>query len=160
MQALKESSPERTPTLRSDLLALLTAFRPCKAYCAEKKLSYPLGRAERQVRDTLELFFPEAAAAQASAIDESQRIHVELPSDDAVEKFTLGDRQLPRLFNGFWQLSSPAFGVGRSDQQQQSLVRLVQKGLVAADMADHYVRNQLPFSTNDIEIMTPLYDHA
>jgi hypothetical protein len=86
----------------------------------------------------LQLFFPDAAIQQTSSNNEAA-INLKPPSDEAVEKFTLGDRQLPRLFNGLWQLSSPAFGVGDSPQQQEKLIKLVEAGLVAADMADHYV---------------------
>lgn len=138
MQALKESAPEKSPKLREDLQALLASFSSCQTYCTNSKLQYPFSRADRQVRDTLQLFFPDAAIQPLPS--NADRITVTLPPDSAVETFTLGNRQLPRLFNGLWQLSSPAFGVGNSDQQQQKLIKLVEAGLVAADMADHYVR--------------------
>lgn len=142
MQALKESAPEKSTKLKEDLQALLASFSSCQTYCTNSKLEYPFVRAERQVRDTLQLFYPDSAIQQVTS--DADRIHLTLPPDEAVDKFTLGSRQLPCLFNGLWQLSSPAFGVGNSDQQQQKLVKLVEAGLVAADMADHYVLTPQP----------------
>lgn len=46
---------------------------------------------------------------------------------------------MPRLFNGLWQLSSPAWGSGSADSQDAALAGFVEEGLIAADMADHYV---------------------
>ncbi|QLI67384.1 Flagellar radial spoke protein 5 [Metarhizium brunneum] len=157
MQALKESAPEKSTKLKEDLQALLASFASCQTYCASSRLEYPFGRAERQARDTLQLFFADAAAIQQASSTHGDRIiHLASPPAGAVEKFTLGNRRLPRLFNGLWQLSSPAFGVGNWHQQQRKLVKLVEAGLVAADMADHYgdaelvygdFRNRLPAAT-------------
>ncbi|KAK8922989.1 Flagellar radial spoke protein 5 [Metarhizium anisopliae] len=157
MQALKESAPEKSTKLKEDLQALMASFASCQTYCASSRLEYPFGRAERQARDTLQLFFADAAAIQQASSTHGDRIiHLASPPAGAVEKFTLGNRRLPRLFNGLWQLSSPAFGVGNWHQQQRKLVKLVEAGLVAADMADHYgdaelvygdFRNRLPAAT-------------
>lgn len=145
MQALKESAPEKSTKLKEDLQALMASFASCQTYCASSRLEYPFGRAERQARDTLQLFFADAAAIQQASSTHGDRIiHLASPPAGAVEKFTLGNRRLPRLFNGLWQLSSPAFGVGNWHQQQRKLVKLVEAGLVAADMADHYVRARIP----------------
>ncbi|KAM5471138.1 hypothetical protein MauCBS54593_003477 [Microsporum audouinii] len=158
MQALKESGPDRTPKLSADFEALLASLVSYSSYCAEAKLLSRFERAERQVRDTSQLLFPESAQTTAR-VDHSQAyLHVSLPVDSPVETFTMGGRQLPRLFNGLWQLSSPAFGAGSSEQQQKSLIRLVQRGFIAADMADHYgdaelvygdFRNRLPEGVKD-----------
>ncbi|EFY88369.1 aldo/keto reductase/Endoribonuclease L-PSP [Metarhizium acridum CQMa 102] len=157
MQALKESAPEKSTKLKEDLQALLASFASCQTYCASSGLEYPFSRAERQARDTLQLFFADAAAAQQAPSSHGDRIiNLASPPAGAVEKFALGNRHLPRLFNGLWQLSSPAFGVGNWHQQQRKLVKLVEAGLVAADMADHYgdaelvygdFRNRLPAAT-------------
>ncbi|KAF3764080.1 oxidoreductase [Cryphonectria parasitica EP155] len=45
---------------------------------------------------------------------------------------------MPRLFNGLWQLSSPAWGSATTQKQEKALAHLVENGLTAADMADHY----------------------
>ncbi|KAF5362604.1 hypothetical protein D9758_009583 [Tetrapyrgos nigripes] len=46
--------------------------------------------------------------------------------------------RLPRLLNGFWQMSSAAWGSASSAKQEKALVELIESGLVASDMADHY----------------------
>ncbi|EFQ97710.1 aldo/keto reductase [Nannizzia gypsea CBS 118893] len=153
MQALKESRPDRSLKLSADFEALLASLVAYRCYCAEAKLVSRFERAERQVGDAFQLLFPESAQT-TTRVDHSQAcLQVSLPVDSPVETFTMGGRKLPRLFNGLWQLSSPAFGSGSSEQQQKSLIKLVQGGFTAADMADHYgdaelvygdFRNRLP----------------
>ncbi|KID91679.1 aldo/keto reductase/Endoribonuclease L-PSP [Metarhizium guizhouense ARSEF 977] len=148
MQALKESAPEKSTKLKEDLQALLASFASCQTYCASSRLEYPFGRAERQARDTLQLFFADAAAIQQASSTHGDRIiHLASPPAGAVEKFTLGNRRLPRLFNGLWQLSSPAFGVGNWHQQQRKLVKLVEAGLGDAELVYGDFRNRLPAAT-------------
>lgn len=54
----------------------------------------------------------------------------------------MGPFEMPRLFNGLWQISSPAWGSGSAEAQEAALTQLVvEAGLSAADMADHYVRS-------------------
>lgn len=56
------------------------------------------------------------------------------------ETIQLGPFHVPRLFNGFWQLSSPAWGSASAAKQNEAFVELVKGGLNAFDMGDHYVR--------------------
>jgi aryl-alcohol dehydrogenase-like predicted oxidoreductase len=46
--------------------------------------------------------------------------------------------QLPRLFSGLWQLSSPAWGIAPRSKIMQQFSKHVESGLTAFDMADHY----------------------
>ncbi|KAI1476198.1 Aldo/keto reductase [Daldinia eschscholtzii] len=55
-----------------------------------------------------------------------------------METFQLGAFDIPRLFNGLWQLSSPSWGSGTAQSQEAALLRAVEYGLTATDMADHY----------------------
>ncbi|THU97555.1 Aldo/keto reductase [Dendrothele bispora CBS 962.96] len=55
-----------------------------------------------------------------------------------LEYFYLGSIKVPRLFNGLWQMSSPAWGSASSLKQELALTQLVRNGLIATDMADHY----------------------
>ena len=135
MQALKQGDPDRSTVLLESLNALSAAFGSCKAYCGTNTLSYPFARAERQVADTLALFFSDAAKSVLT----DAYIDVTISPKEPVEIFALGGKQLPRLFNGLWQLSSTAFGVGTAKGQLDALTRLVKMGFMAADMADHYV---------------------
>ena len=54
------------------------------------------------------------------------------------ETFTLNSRNLPRIFSGLWQLSSPAWGSASTSKILSQFVKHVQGGLTAFDMADHY----------------------
>ncbi|OTA88259.1 hypothetical protein M434DRAFT_23710 [Hypoxylon sp. CO27-5] len=62
-----------------------------------------------------------------------------------VETFRLGLFDVPRLFNGLWQLSSPSWGSGTAEAQERALAHMVECGLTAADMADHYGDAELIF---------------
>ena len=140
MQALKESSPEPNNQLEEHLLALAQSLQDCRAYCHQAGLTFPFTRAERQVRDTYSLIL--SKPCPVSSVDASSgnlQTQLETISQAHVEKVQLGSFNVPRLFNGFWQLSSPAWGSATSDKQAKALTELIGSGLVAADMADHYV---------------------
>lgn len=135
VQALKEAKPAPTSALRAALQALLASFDRCAAYA----FKYPFTRAERQVRDVVGFLYPDdhllpsAASLAAIRVDLSRRGAVD------IETFDVGPYRMPRLFNGLWQLSSPAWGSGSAEAQERALVGMVEVGLGAADMADHYV---------------------
>lgn len=141
IQALKESNPEKTILLRALLQELLSRFGDCRAYCQDSipALDFPFSRAERQVADVLELFYP---GTVPPTLDSGLNTIVASFSERAatVETFQAGPVQMPRLLNGLWQLSSPAWGSASAENQYRALLQLVQNGLTAADMADHYVR--------------------
>lgn len=143
VQALKESKPETTPELLVYLQSLLASFNGCATFCSgpestpESPRKYPFTRAERQVRDVVQFLYPTVAMPPSSShipiqVDLSQR-KVE------IQTFSVGPYQMPRLFSGLWQLSSPAWGSGSAESQEAALAQLVESGLTAADMADHYV---------------------
>ncbi|KAF9265955.1 aldo/keto reductase [Marasmius fiardii PR-910] len=158
VQALKESQPNLTNEHYSSLVQLQVALDGCEAYCASSTppLPYPFRRAQRQVEDLLSLKFPGRQGAIDSAnsgISLSLRPsrnnigpnHLKLPTVtidsvqfEKLEFSNLGTVNIPRLINGLWQLSSPAWGSASSEKQNEALSHLVKAGLVAADMADHY----------------------
>ncbi|KAK2610551.1 hypothetical protein N8I77_003971 [Diaporthe amygdali] len=161
VQALKESKPEPTSTLLGELQGLLASLEALHSYCfnaASQALEYPFTRAERQVRDVISFLYPEAAAsfpspqaAKTITISAKER-HVD------IETFQLGPNRMPRVFNGLWQLSSPAWGSASAESQETALAELVELGLSTADMADHYgdaeliygdFRNRLPAAMRD-----------
>ncbi|KAI0549615.1 putative aryl-alcohol dehydrogenase [Xylaria curta] len=158
IQALKESNPPKTEDLESHLVSLHSSLHQCRDYCKgyePQALEYPFQRSERQVADVLHLFYP--LRSTRSTVGEPAAA-LEVSAGEASETFPLGPFQLPRLFNGFWQLSSPAWGAGSADSQDAALTQLVQAGFTAADMADHYgdaelvyghFRNRLPPQVKD-----------
>jgi hypothetical protein len=141
VQALKESKPEPTIDLEQGLVKLLSTLEECRAYCASTKpdpLVYPFARSERQVKDVLGYVFPDNTHLSSSTCSSTNAISVDLSKQGSVERFTLGPYQVPRLFNGLWQLSSPAWGSGTAAKQEAALAHLVECGLTTTDMADHY----------------------
>ncbi|KAG6362115.1 hypothetical protein INS49_010344 [Diaporthe citri] len=141
IQALKESRPEATSALFDDLQGLLTGFEAISSYCSSatpQALGYPFTRAERQVRDVISFLHPEAATSPPSSrATNIISVRAEKRRVD-IETFQLGPHCMPRVFNGLWQLSSPAWGSASVESQEAALAELVELGLSTADMADHY----------------------
>lgn len=141
VQALKEAKPEEQSTVLA-LQKLLIVLEECVGYCSSASpapLRYPFTRAERQVRDYLAVLCPGDPFHSNTPkgifdVDMSKR-------ERHTETFQLGPYQMPRLFNGLWQLSSPAWGSGSAEGQEKALTQLVESGLCAVDMADHYVHD-------------------
>ncbi|KAJ8122350.1 hypothetical protein ONZ43_g1432 [Nemania bipapillata] len=154
IQALKEANPSKDERLESELVKLQSSLKKCRRYCEEVSLGYPFQRAERQVADVLHIFYP--SRPNPPELDQTETASappLEIQVGQASETFVLGPFQVPRLFNGFWQLSSPAWGAGSADSQDAALTQLLKAGFTAADMADHYgdaelvygqFRNRLP----------------
>lgn len=142
VQALKELRPRPTCELETLLLQLRGALTGCQAYCCSNALTYPFTRALLQVNDVLLLFFPSTKLDQTSVTSDPR---IDISVDSAVsrrlEHVQLGPLRIPRLFNGLWQMSSPAWGSASSHKQVAALGDLVRFGLLATDMADHYVRD-------------------
>ncbi|KAI0146473.1 NADP-dependent oxidoreductase domain-containing protein [Pestalotiopsis sp. NC0098] len=113
---------------------------------------FPFARSARQVKDVFGLLFPESSHLASLSQSTGSPISVDLSKQGSVEKFALGPHQVPRLFNGLWQLSSPAWGSGTAEKQDAALTNLVECGLVAADMADHYA-STLEHETGDAELI-------
>ncbi|KAL1744469.1 NADP-dependent oxidoreductase domain-containing protein [Schizophyllum fasciatum] len=158
VQALKESRPVATEELKGLLLNLTTNLLACSAYCTDNSLSYPFDRAKRQVQDVLSIIFPDPSQGESSARQEIVDAAIDPQISACIEQFKLGPLTAPRLFNGLWQMSSPAWGSASSAKQDIALTELVRCGLVGTDMADHYgdaeliyggFRNRLPAEVAD-----------
>lgn len=59
-------------------------------------------------------------------------------NEEGLEHFSIGSRELPRLFTGLWQLSSPSWGVASKKEVFQQFQQYADAGFTAYDMADHY----------------------
>ncbi|KAA8573416.1 hypothetical protein EYC84_005002 [Monilinia fructicola] len=66
-------------------------------------------------------------------------------SKSALESFYLGSAQVPRMFMGLWQFSSPAWGIASRSKIHRHFRKHVDAGLVAYDMADHYGDAEVTF---------------
>ncbi|KAJ4331593.1 hypothetical protein N0V87_009045 [Didymella glomerata] len=56
----------------------------------------------------------------------------------SLETFKIKDSDLPRLFAGLWQLSSPSWGVVSQSQMFEQFSEYITRGFSAFDMAGHY----------------------
>ncbi|KAJ4471062.1 aldo/keto reductase [Lentinula edodes] len=164
IQALKESRSMPTEELRERLMSLSKAINKCEAYSLFTNLQFPFVRAQLQVEDALRLIFPDVQL-NPHALGHALKINNKwVISPDSVvtyaklEHIDLGPLKVPRILNGLWQLSSPAWGTASLYKQHMDFEQLVRVGLVATDMADHYgdaelvygaFRNQLPPEIGD-----------
>lgn len=126
MQSVKESTTDKDPKLEILLSNLLKSI-------SSHSQKESLARARRQIEDTLSLFFGTPLSAPPQSRD------LKFIDSSNIDLSTIGNVQVPRLFNGLWQLASPAWGSASAASQTSALVHLAEKGLTAADMADHYV---------------------
>jgi aryl-alcohol dehydrogenase-like predicted oxidoreductase len=56
----------------------------------------------------------------------------------SLETFRIKDTELPKLFAGLWQLSSPSWGTASQAQMFKQFAEYIAGGFTAFDMADHY----------------------
>jgi aryl-alcohol dehydrogenase-like predicted oxidoreductase len=56
----------------------------------------------------------------------------------SIETFRIKDIELPKLFAGLWQLSSPSWGTASQPQMFRQFAEYIASGFTAFDMADHY----------------------
>ncbi|KAE9400219.1 aldo-keto reductase [Gymnopus androsaceus JB14] len=142
VQALKECHPPRTEELRNRLFDLQRALMTCETYSAGKDLSYPFARARLQVDDAVSWFFPDSTTIRGVPASSQPLEWSHLLPDTAniiaIEHTSLGSLEVPRLFNGLWQLSY---------KQNAALAQLVKAGLLATDMADHYGDAELVYGS-------------
>jgi aryl-alcohol dehydrogenase-like predicted oxidoreductase len=59
-------------------------------------------------------------------------------ASNSFETFKIKDIELPRLFAGLWQLSSPSWGSASQAQMLKQFAEYIAGGFTAFDMADHY----------------------
>ncbi|KAL0567724.1 hypothetical protein V5O48_014271, partial [Marasmius crinis-equi] len=144
IQALKESllagpEGERKEELHSNLTNLASALLTCENYCVSVGLPYPFTRAQLQVNDFIALLFPDTQAGIVNSTPTAElTVSINPVTAGSLEYVQLGSLQVPRLFNGLWQMSSPAWGCASSDKQTIALSQIIEAGLLATDMADHY----------------------
>lgn len=143
IQALKETQPEASESLMGQLSKLGRSLSSYEDYCQSTEQPPQLKRAHRQVQDVMHLLFPGSFSFRGKPlVSSSSESQISMSSTAYVESFQLGQHTVPRLFAGFWQLSSPAWGSGTAEKQEAALTTLVEHGITAADMADHYVSSR------------------
>ncbi|KAI1101260.1 aldo/keto reductase [Jackrogersella minutella] len=141
IQALKESRPEPTPELLTSLKNLLASVDDCEGKCG----SFPFARSQRQLRDVIKILFPDCDDLPRNVKPREHVLHTGTEAKMPVETFRLGPLEMPRLFNGLWQVSSSSWGSAGSRMQERTLLDAARCGLTAADMADHYGDAELTY---------------
>ncbi|KPM42657.1 hypothetical protein AK830_g3887 [Neonectria ditissima] len=112
---------------------LYLALVKCQEVAQEKKQDYPYTRGLVATANVFGVSHPISKAAD-DAPDTSE---VPLPVE-VRETFQLNGRNIPRIFSGLWQMSSPAWGAAPTSKIVDQFSKHVHSGFTAFDMADHY----------------------
>ncbi|KAL5612978.1 hypothetical protein BROUX41_003944 [Berkeleyomyces rouxiae] len=119
-----------------DLKQLFAALTLAKQNWAVKKEEFVLERGLVLVSKLLDTEVTDEASG-ASVISPAS-VPISGSSQSAIETFSMGDKVLPRLFSGLWQLSSPSWGVASKAKIMAQFEYYANLGFTAFDMADHY----------------------
>jgi hypothetical protein len=128
---VETGSRKLSETERQPLKALLKALMASKSAWETNAQPFVL---ERGLEATIDLVNPSLATAPVA----STELLSEKSPGVISETFEMAGIQLPRLFSGLWQLSSPAWGIAPRSKIMQQFSKHVESGLTAFDMADHY----------------------
>lgn len=116
------------------IFRLSQALHTCQEACAASRQAFPFERGMSALQAS-PLFDTLSSGLMSGAQTELIRIP---PAPANVETFQLGDRALPRLFSGLWQLSSPSWGTTSIHKIKKQFQQSSSHGFTAFDMADHY----------------------
>ena len=140
-QALKESD-DRSEGTKHILETLIQRLLECREYCISSSsrqqflfTPFPFARAVTQLIDAAHILYPRDSSVKAIKIPEYTTLHHPSVCKKPIAKVKLGSLEVPRLFFGLWQLSSPAWGSASEEKIMNELIELVSNGLIAADMA-------------------------
>ncbi|KAF5538695.1 hypothetical protein FPHYL_12472 [Fusarium phyllophilum] len=122
-----------SPTEKNIIQGLFESLAQCQQMLKDTGIDLPYGRGMLTTANILGVALPESPEARLSKVPSD----IARPSP-AKETFQLGDRTLPRIFSGLWQMSSPAWGSAQMSKIIEGFSTHVQNGFTAFDMADHY----------------------
>jgi len=132
---LAVSSGARALSPREQIIiqGLFDSLIQCKGMLKDTGLDFPYERGMLTTAKILGVALPDSPETRLSKVpDDIAR--PPLPK----ETFQLGDRTLPRIFSGLWQMSSPAWGSAQMSKIVEGFSTHVNNGFTAFDMADHY----------------------
>ncbi|KAF5648060.1 hypothetical protein F52700_1274 [Fusarium sp. NRRL 52700] len=132
---LAVSSGARALSLREQniIQGLLGSLTQCQEMVKDIGIDFPYGRGMLTTANILGVALPESPETTLNKVS----LDIARPPL-AKETFQLGDRTLPRIFSGLWQMSSPAWGSAQMSKIIDGFSTHVQNGFTAFDMADHY----------------------
>ncbi|CVK96171.1 related to protein priB [Fusarium mangiferae] len=131
--AVSSGARALSPKEHDIIQALFESLVQCQRMLKDTGIDFPYGRGMLTTANILGVDSPEPPEGRLNKIPSD--ISRPLP---AKETFQLGDRILPRIFSGLWQMSSPAWGSAQMSQIIDGFSTHVQSGFTAFDMADHY----------------------
>ncbi|KAI1023771.1 hypothetical protein LB504_004985 [Fusarium proliferatum] len=131
--AVSSGARALSPKEQNIIQALFESLVQCQRMLKDTGIDFPYGRGMLTTANILGVDSPESPEGRLNKIPSD--ISRPLP---AKETFQLGDRILPRIFSGLWQMSSPAWGSTQMSKIIDGFSTHVQSGFSAFDMADHY----------------------
>lgn len=131
--AVSSGARALSPKEHDIIQALFESLAQCQRMLKDTGRDFPYGRGMLTTAKILDVDLPESPEASLNKMPTN--IARPLP---AKETFQLGDRTLPRIFSGLWQMSSPAWGSAQMSKIIDGFSTHVQNGFTAFDMADHY----------------------
>ncbi|KAF5683464.1 hypothetical protein FCIRC_4407 [Fusarium circinatum] len=131
--AVSSGARALSSTEQNIIQGLFESLAKCQEMLKGTGIVFPYGRGMLTTANMLGLALPDSPETRLSKV----------PSDmarpaPAKETFQLGDKTLPRIFSGLWQMSSPAWGSAQMSQIIEGFSTHVRNGFTAFDMADHY----------------------
>ncbi|KAF9690669.1 hypothetical protein EKO04_011325 [Ascochyta lentis] len=123
--------------------ALFKSLLQCRQKWLTAKQEFPFERSTSVIATML----CDAAAVQTLLHQDERRSNhtVQKMVSTSLETFRIKDTNLPRLFSGLWQLSSPSWGVASRSQMFKQFIEYISRGFTAFDMADHYGDAEVTF---------------
>ncbi|KAF5712415.1 hypothetical protein FMUND_8510 [Fusarium mundagurra] len=112
---------------------LFESLAQCQEMLKDTGVDFPYERGMLTTAKILGVASPDSPKTKLSKVSSDIA-----PPPSAKETFELGDRTLPRIFSGLWQMSSPAWGSAQMSKIIQGFSTHVQNGFTVFDMADHY----------------------
>lgn len=133
-QALKEST-DRSGATKHVLTKIIERLFECRDFCDRSDTPFPFARALTQLIDTAQIVYPTDTSIKAMKFPKYTSLHHPKRCKRRIPKVKLGQIEVPRLFLGLWQLSSPAWGSASQEEIMDGMSDMVSNGLIAADMA-------------------------
>jgi hypothetical protein len=130
-----QNSRQLLPQEVESIAALFDSLELCKKSQQAKHQQFLFGRSMIAVAGVLGRSMEPPSGFCAPDSISTKRID---KFKGCLETFSVGGREVPRLFTGLWQLSSPSWGVASKTDVLHQFHQYAHAGFTPYDMADHY----------------------
>ncbi|KAJ8070919.1 hypothetical protein OCU04_001278 [Sclerotinia nivalis] len=143
-KSLLTSSGTRPMTTKDSqtITALRGALYTCKGIAVSRGQNFPFERGLCCLEKLVEGAGNKGQSRKKTEAPLTNGFH---SSKSTLESFQLGSAEVPRMFMGLWQFSSPAWGSASRSKIDRHFRKHVDSGLIAYDMADHYGDAEVTF---------------